>query len=124
MRELALVAAILPQEVLGTGRDVLVVDTLGAGVQDGYDEVGACRRPPHEALRCGDVRQALCPRVRREADDGHAHAACPKHRDLARPPAPAQPVARECPQSLPLAGGAVVEGVVVRDVEVVEARAA
>src|SRR5438132_2747079 len=120
--EATLVAAILAEVVLGPVRDVLIGSALGAGVEHRDDEVRSSRRPVDELPGGGDVEQALCPRIRREAEDRDAQALCSDDRDLPRAPAPAEPVGGERGESLPLARGAVVEGVVVRDVEIVEAR--
>ena len=118
------VAAVLSEVVLGAVGDVLVVRALGACVEDGDDEVGTRGGLPHEPLRRGNVGQALSPRVRREAENRNSNAASTQNGDLLRSAAPAQPVAGKRTQGLPLSGGAVVERVIVRDVQVVEARTA
>ncbi len=103
---------------------MLMIGALGARMEDRHDDVGSRRGLPHESLRRVNVEQALRPRVRREAEDRHAYAVFAEDRDLVRSAAPAQPVMGECSQGLLLAGRAVVEGVVVRDIEVVEPCAA
>ena len=124
MREPPLVAAILSEVVLGAVRDVLMIGALGAGMEDRHDDIGSRRGLPHESLRRVKIEQALRPRIRGEAEDRHAHAVSAEDGDLVGPATPAQAVVGECSQGLLLAGRAVVEGVVVRDIEVVEPCAA
>ena len=96
--------------------DVLVVGALAAGVHRHDDEVGPLVGLADERLRGGDPEQALRPGIRREADHGDPGAADVDVRDLAGPAGREQPGLPQRRDRVRLAGRAVVQRVVVREV--------
>jgi hypothetical protein len=76
------VAAVLAEEHLRARADARVGTALAAEVAGDDDQVGESRRLAHEALRGGQLARVLRPRVRREAEHGHARVLDLHDRDL------------------------------------------
>ena len=112
-----------PRYVSSAPRDVLGVRSLGSRVHVDDDDVGVARGIADEARRSFDVEQALRPAVRRAADQRDPDVPQRHVQHLAGKPLLEEPRVAKRLERLALPLRAVVERVVVRDVEHVEAGA-
>ena len=92
---------------------MLVVGAFRTGVHEDDDEVGLASSTLHHPASSGDVRQALRPRVGREAEDGDTRPVDVHVGNLAGPPGGQQSRVPGSGDGVLLPDGAVVHRVVV-----------
>ena len=120
-REAAAVAAVLAERALRAVGHVRLVGALGAGVEEGDDDVGPARGALDQRAHLGLVAHLVAPRVGREAGEGDLRALLGDGHDLARRAGGADLGALERVTRAAPAQRAVVPGVVVGVVDDVHA---